>query len=193
MPELMDLSKEPESTFKLYGESSANPFLRRQLPPGPGMAERGAGSSSFIIEAGPSRQFAGADQGSHPRRRSGFRRLGDGLKQRGLLEDTLVIWGGNSDGRFTARGRLTKEDYGRDHHGRASRSGWPAAALSWPDLRQDRRFFLHIVENPVHILDLQATILACLGLNHERLTYRFQGRQYRLTDVSGQVVNDILT
>jgi uncharacterized protein (DUF1501 family) len=115
------------------------------------------------------------------------------LKQRGLLDDTLVIWGGEFGRTVYSQGTLSKENYGRDHHGRAF-SIWMAGAglkrgISYG---QTDDFSFNIIENPVHIHDLQATILHCLGLNHEKLTYRFQGRQFRLTDVHGEVVKDIL-
>jgi uncharacterized protein (DUF1501 family) len=116
------------------------------------------------------------------------------LKQRGLLKDTLVVWGGEFGRTVYCRGHLTKEDYGRDHHGRAF-SIWMAGGGVKPGLTYGKTddFSFNILENPVDIHDLQATILACLGINHERLTYRFQGRQYRLTDVFGEVVRKILT
>jgi len=116
------------------------------------------------------------------------------LKQRGLLEDTLVVWGGEFGRTVYSQGVLTKENYGRDHHGRAF-SVWMAGGGVKPGMTYGKTddFSFNIIENPVHIHDLQATILAALGLDHERLTYRFQGRQFRLTDVSGQVVKAVLT
>ncbi|HEV7927124.1 MAG TPA: DUF1501 domain-containing protein [Verrucomicrobiae bacterium] len=196
MPELMDISKEPESTFKLYGESSRQPgsFAANCLQ-ARRMAERGV---RFI-----QLYHRGWDHhGNLPDRIKVLTQDVDqasaalvmDLKQRGLLEDTLVIWGGEFGRTVYCQGRLTKEDYGRDHHGRAF-SIWMAGGGIKPGVTYGKTddFSFNILENPVHILDLQATILACLGLNHERLTYRFQGRQYRLTDVAGQVVNDILT
>jgi hypothetical protein len=196
MPELMDLSKEPESTFKLYGESARQPgsFAANCLQ-ARRMAERGV---RFI-----QLYHRGWDQhGTLPERIKV--QAGDvdqpsaalvmDLKQRGLLEDTLVVWGGEFGRTVYCQGRLTKEDYGRDHHGRAF-SIWMAGGGVKAGLTYGKTddFSFNILENPVHIHDLQATILACLGLDHLRLTYRFQGRQYRLTDVFGQVVNDILT
>ncbi|HTA29407.1 MAG TPA: DUF1501 domain-containing protein [Candidatus Cybelea sp.] len=195
MPELMDLSKEPESTFKLYGESSRQPgsFAANCLQ-ARRMAERGVRFVQLY--------HRGWDQhGSLPERIQVQARDVDqasaalvmDLKQRGLLEDTLVVWGGEFGRTVYCQGRLTKEDYGRDHHGRAF-SVWMAGGGVKAGLTYGKTddYSFNITENPVDVYDLQATILACLGLDHQRLTYRFQGRQYRLTDVSGQVVNDIL-
>jgi uncharacterized protein (DUF1501 family) len=116
------------------------------------------------------------------------------LKQRGLLEDTLVVWGGEF-GRTpmvetnTALGR----SLGRDHHPQAF-TMWLAGGGIKPGITYGKTDDLgfHVVENPVHVHDLQATILHLLGLDHERLTYRYQGRDFRLTDVHGHVVKDIL-
>jgi hypothetical protein len=194
-PELMDLSKEPDSTFKLYGETSrqpgtyaANCLLARR------MAERGV---RFI-----QLYHRGWDHhGALPERIEALTRdvdqasaaLVSDLKQRGLLDDTLVIWGGEFGRTVYSQGRLTKDNYGRDHHGRAF-SLWMAGGGIKPGMTHGKTddFSFNIVENPVHVHDLQTTILHCLGLDHERLTFRFQGRQYRLTDVSGHVVKDIL-
>jgi hypothetical protein len=194
-PELMDLSKEPESVFKLYGETSrqpgsyaANCLLARR------MAERGV---RFI-----QLYHRGWDHhGGLPEKIEVLTRdvdqasaaLVTDLKQRGLLDDTLVIWGGEFGRTVYSQGKLTKETYGRDHHGRAF-SLWLAGGGIKPGVTYGKtdEFCFNIVENPVPVHDLQATILHCLGLDHERLTFRFQGRQYRLTDVSGQVVKGIL-
>jgi arylsulfatase A-like enzyme len=115
------------------------------------------------------------------------------LKQRGLLEDTLVIWGGEFGRTVYSQGALTKDNYGRDHHPR-NFSIWMAGGGIKPGLvyGQTDDFSYNVIENPVHVHDLNATILHCLGINHERLTYRFQGRDFRLTDVHGQVVTDVL-
>jgi uncharacterized protein (DUF1501 family) len=195
MPELMDTSKEPESTFQLYGESArqpgtyaANCLLAR------GMAERGVRFVQLY--------HRGWDHhGNLPERiqvlsrdvDQGSAALVTDLKQRGLLKDTLVIWGGEFGRTVYSQGRLTQEDYGRDHHGKAF-SMWLAGGGIKPGISYGKTddFSFNIAEDPVHVHDLQATILHCLGIDHERLTYRFQGRHYRLTDVHGQVVNSIL-
>jgi arylsulfatase A-like enzyme len=116
------------------------------------------------------------------------------LKQRGLLDDTLVIWGGEFGRTPYAQGEANREKYGRDHHGKAF-SLWLAGAGIKPGITYGASddFGFNVTENPVHVHDLQATILHQLGIDHERLTYRFQGRQFRLTDVHGEVVKGILT
>jgi len=195
MPDLMDLSKEPESSFQLYGDSArqpgsyaANCLLARR------MAERGV---RFI-----QLYHRGWDHhGTLPERikvlsrdvDQGSAALITDLKQRGLLKDTLVVWGGEFGRTVYSQGKLTADDYGRDHHGRAF-SVWLAGGgiKSGITYGATDDFSFNITENPVHVHDLQATILDCLGIDHERLTYRFQGRHYRLTDVHGQVVKAIL-
>jgi hypothetical protein len=195
MPDLMDLSKEPESTFQLYGDSArqpgsyaANCLLARR------MAERGVRFVQLY--------HRGWDHhGNLPERIKVLSRdvdqasaaLVTDLKQRGLLKDTLVVWGGEFGRTVYSQGKLTADDYGRDHHGRAF-SMWLAGGGIKPGITHGSTddFSFNIADNPVHVHDLQATILNCLGIDHERLTYRFQGRQYRLTDVHGQVVKPIL-
>jgi hypothetical protein len=115
------------------------------------------------------------------------------LKQRGLLDETLVIWGGEFGRTPYAQGTANREKYGRDHHGKAF-SLWMAGGGIKGGIAHGTTddFGFNVAENPVHIHDLQATILHCLGIDHTRLTYRFQGRQYRLTDVHGEVVKQIL-
>ncbi|QDU64356.1 hypothetical protein Pan216_52460 [Planctomycetes bacterium Pan216] len=115
------------------------------------------------------------------------------LKSRGLLEDTLVVWGGEFGRTIYSQGTLTKSNYGRDHHPRCY-TMWMAGGGIKPGVTHGKtdEFSYNVVENPVHIHDLNATILHCLGIDHERLTYRFQGRDFRLTDVHGHVVNEVL-
>ncbi len=115
------------------------------------------------------------------------------LRQRGLLDDTLVIWGGEFGRTPYAQGDAHRERYGRDHHGKAF-SLWLAGGGVKPGciFGASDEFGFNVAEHPVHIHDLQATILHQLGIDHERLTFRFQGRQFRLTDVHGQVVKGIL-
>jgi hypothetical protein len=194
-PELMDISKETESTFQLYGDSArqpgsyaANCLLARRL------AERGVRFVQLY--------HRGWDHhGNLPERikvlshdvDQASAALVTDLKQRGLLKDTLVIWGGEFGRTVYSQGRLTHDDYGRDHHGKTF-SMWLAGGGIKPGITYGRTddFCFNIAENPVHVHDLQATILRCLGFDHERLTYRFQGRHYRLTDVHGHVVQDVL-
>ena len=115
------------------------------------------------------------------------------LKQRGLLDDTLVIWGGEFGRTVYCQGAISDTNYGRDHHGRCF-SIWMAGGgiKGGMTYGQTDDYGYNIVENPVHIHDQNATLLHCLGLNHEKLTFRFQGRDYRLTDVHGHVLKPIL-
>jgi uncharacterized protein (DUF1501 family) len=115
------------------------------------------------------------------------------LKVRGLLDDTLVIWGGEFGRTPYAQGNAKLDAYGRDHHGKAF-SLWMAGGgvKAGTTYGATDDFGFNVAENPVHIHDLQATILHCLGVDHTRLTYRFQGRQFRLTDVHGHVVKGVL-
>lgn len=196
MPDLMDLSGESEATFKLYGDSAkqpgsfaANCLLARR------MAERGVRFIQLYHRGWdhhgglPDRigVLAGdVDQGSAA--------LITDLKQRGLLEDTLVVWGGEFGRTVYSQGGLSADNYGRDHHGRCF-SMWMAGGGVKPGMTYGKTddFSFNVVENPIHIHDLQATILHTLGIDHEKLTYRFQGRQFRLTDVHGEVVKGILS
>ena len=115
------------------------------------------------------------------------------LKQRGLLEDTLVIWGGEFGRTSFSQGRLTAENYGRDHHPGCF-TMWMAGAGVKKGIVYGKTddFSYNVVENPVHVHDFQATLLHLMGINHEKLTFKHQGRRYRLTDVHGHVVNNIL-
>ena len=115
------------------------------------------------------------------------------LKQRGMLDDTLVVWGGEFGRTIYSQGTLTKDNYGRDHHPRCF-TMWMAGGGIKPGLvyGETDDFSYNVTANPVHVHDLNATMLHCLGIDHERLTYRFQGRDFRLTDVEGKVVKDIL-
>ena len=116
------------------------------------------------------------------------------LKQRGLLEDTLVIWGGEFGRTPFAQGDMNNQkQHGRDHHPYCF-SLWMAGGgiKGGSTYGQSDDFCYNVAENGVHVHDLQATILHLLGINHERLTYRFQGREFRLTDVHGDVIKPIL-
>ena len=195
VPELTDLSKEPAHTFELYGEDSkkpgtfaANCLLARRL------AERGVrfiqlyhrdwDHHAELPENLPKR-CKDVDQASAA--------LVTDLAQRGMLDDTLVIWGGEFGRTVYCQGHLTATDYGRDHHGRCFTT-WFAGGGMKPGLTvgETDDYSYNIVKDPVHVHDLQATILHCLGIDHKRLTYRFQGRDFRLTDVGGQVVEKVL-
>ena len=115
------------------------------------------------------------------------------LKQRGLLEGTLVVCSGEFGRTVYCQGKLTADNYGRDHHGRCF-SSWLAGGGIRPGITYGASddFSYNVADKPVHVHDLQATILHQLGIDHERLTFRTQGRDYRLTDIAGTVVRDIL-
>jgi arylsulfatase A-like enzyme len=115
------------------------------------------------------------------------------LKQRGLLEDTLVVWGGEFGRTVYCQGKLTAEDYGRDHHPRCF-TIWLAGAgiRSGTTVGETDDFSYNITRDPVHVHDLNATILHLLGIDHAKLTFKFQGRHYRLTDVHGELVPKVL-
>ena len=195
VPETMDISSEPDATYKLYGEEAripgtyaANCLLARRL------AERDV---KFI-----QLYHQGWDQhGNLPKDISAMAKSVDqasaglvlDLKQRGLLEDTLVIWGGEFGRTNYSQGRLTKDNYGRDHHPRCFTMWMAGAGVKKGFVYGETDdFSYNIVKNPVHVHDFQATLLHLLGVDHERLTFKHQGRRYRLTDVHGHVVHDIL-
>lgn len=194
VPELTDFAQEPQSVFDLYGPDArkpgtfaANCLLARRL------VERGVrfiqlyhrgwdnhGSLPTNIPL----QCRDIDQAQAA--------LITDLKQRGMLEDTLIVWGGEFGRTVYGQGGL-QDDYGRDHHGR-SFSMWLAGGGIKPGVVYGSTddYSYNITENPTHIHDLNATILHCLGIDHTRLTYPFQGRDFRLTDVHGSVVKGIL-
>jgi hypothetical protein len=196
VPDLMDLSHESDHTFEMYGEDSkkpgtyaANCLLARRL------VEKGVrfiqlyhrdwdhhgGLPERMVQ-----QCKETDQASSA--------LIQDLKQRGLLDETLVIWSGEFGRTAYCQGAITDTTYGRDHHPRCF-SLWMAGGGIKPGTvyGETDDYSYNITRDPVHIHDLQATILNQLGLEHTKLTYRFQGRDFRLTDVHGQVVNGILS
>lgn len=195
VPELVDVAGESQATLDMYGPEVKKPgsfayncLLARR------MAERGV---RFI-----QLYHRGWDQhGNLPKRireqckdtDQASAALVKDLKSRGLLEDTLVVWGGEFGRTVYSQGKIEKENYGRDHHGR-NYAIWMAGGGIKPGISygQTDDFCYNVVENPVHIHDVNATVLHCLGLNHEKLTYRFQGRDYRLTDIHGEVIKGIL-
>ncbi|MGA0871051.1 MAG: DUF1501 domain-containing protein, partial [Planctomycetota bacterium] len=115
------------------------------------------------------------------------------LKRRGMLEDTLVVWGGEFGRTVYCQGPLTNENYGRDHHPRAWTMWMAGGGVNAGHVHGETDdFSYNVVRDPVHVHDLNATILHQMGIDHERLTYRFQGRDFRLTDVHGKVVKELL-
>ncbi len=195
VPELTDLSKEPQHTFDLYGEDARKPgtfaynaLLARKL------SEQGVRFVQLFHRGwdthgglpGQLRQRTKeTDQASSA--------LVQDLKQRGLLDETLVVWGGEFGRTVYCQGDLSEKNYGRDHHPRCF-SIWMAGGGIKGGTVHGRTddYGYNIVENPVSVHDLHATILNQLGVDHERLTYKFQGRHYRLTDVHGHVVRQVL-
>jgi hypothetical protein len=210
VPEVTDLSKEPAHILDLYGRAvrtpgtfAANCLLARRL------AERGVRFIQLYhqgwdqhgnLPAGIRVQARDTDQPSAA--------LLKDLKQRGLLDDTLVIWGGEFGRTSYSQGKLTPDNYGRDHHprcftiwlagagvkpgftyGQTDAYGYNIADDKGNPISPDRHKF---TPGAVHVHDLQATLLHLLGIDHERLTFKFQGRRYRLTDVHGHVVHDLL-
>ena len=195
VPDVMDLSKEPDSIVNLYGPDclvpgtfAANCLLARKL------SESGVrfvqlyhqgwdqhGNLPFEI----AKQAKDVDQASAA--------LVTDLKQRGLLDETLVIWGGEFGRTSYTQGKLSMDNYGRDHHPRCF-SIWMAGGGVKPGIvhGETDEFGYNIAKDPVHVHDFHATVLHMLGLNHEQLIFKHQGRRYRLTDVSGKVVNNIL-
>jgi hypothetical protein len=195
VPDLADISKEPAHTFELYGDDArkpgtfaANCLLARRL------AERGV---RFIQLYHRDWDHHGELPANLPKRCKDVDQASAGLiadlAQRGMLDDTLVIWGGEFGRTVYCQGRLTATDYGRDHHGRCF-TVWIAGGGIKPGITfgETDDYSYNIVKDPVHVHDLQATILHCLGIDHKRLTYRFQGRDFRLTDVEGEVVRQVL-
>jgi len=195
VPEVMNLASEPARVFDLYGPDArtpgtfaANCLLARRLAERdvrfiqlyhPGWDHHGG------LPSGIRRQCRDIDQATYG--------LITDLKQRGLLDDTLVVWGGEFGRTNYSQGKLTATNYGRDHHPRCF-TMWMAGGGVKPgiSLGSTDDFGYNVVDSPVHVHDLQATVLHLLGIDHERLTYKFQGRYYRLTDVHGQVVKPIL-
>ena len=195
VPEVMDVSDEPEYIFDLYGEDSKNPgtFAANCL-----LARKLAEKDVKFIQL----YHRGWDQhGNLPKdikkqakeTDQGTAALIQDLKQRGLLEDTLVIWGGEFGRTNYSQGMLKPDNYGRDHHPRCFTIFMAGAGVKKGiTIGATDEFGYNIAERPVHIHDFQATLMHLLGIDHEKLTFKFQGRRYRLTDVHGNVVNEVL-
>ena len=195
VPDLTDLSAEPEHVFKLYGPDAKKPgtyayncLLARRL------AERGVRFIQLFhrgwdqhttLPAKIKVQCKDTDQASAA--------LVQDLKERGLLEDTLVVWGGEFGRTVYSQGKLTATDYGRDHHPRCF-SIWVAGGGIKPGViyGETDDYGYNITRDPVHVHDLHATLFHCLGIDHTKLTFKYQGRHFRLTDIHGNLVKKLL-
>jgi len=194
VPETMDIKGEPDYIYKMYGPEAAQPgtfaancLLARRL------AERDVRFIQLYhmgwdqhenLPSAIAKQAKDVDQASAA--------LVQDLKQRGMLDDTLVVWGGEFGRTNYSQGVLSETNYGRDHHPRCF-SIWMAGGGIKPGVYGETdEFGYNIVKDPVHVHDFQATMLHLLGIDHEKLTYKYQGRRFRLTDVHGHVVHDIL-
>lgn len=195
VPEAVDLSGEPGYIFDMYGPDAripgtyaANCLLARKL------AERDVRFIQLYhmgwdqhgnLPSGIKRQCRQTDQPTAALLRD--------LKQRGLLDDTLVVWGGEFGRTSFSQGQLTKDNYGRDHHPGCF-TMWMAGAGVKAGIvyGETDEFSYNVTENPVHVHDFQATLLHLMGIDHEQLTFKYQGRRFRLTDVHGQVIHDLL-
>ncbi|MEC7565297.1 MAG: DUF1501 domain-containing protein [Planctomycetota bacterium] len=195
VPELTDFSSEPEHVLKQYGDTVATPgsyasncLLARRL------AERGVRFIQLyhrgwdhhtFLPKGIKEQAAATDQPSAA--------LLNDLKQRDMLKDTIVIWAGEFGRTVYCQGKLTEKDYGRDHHPRCFTiwiAGGGIAAGKVVGRTDDYSY--NIQDEPVHIHDLNATLLHCLGIQHTQLTFKYQGRHHRLTDIAGNVMPQLL-
>src|SRR5579859_821945 len=196
VPELTDLSREPKHILDMYGidEKGTDGGFARNCLLARRMVERGVRFVQLM--------HRGWDQhGDLPKQVRGQCRdvdqpaaaLVKDLKARGLLDETLVIWGGEFGRTVYSQGALTKDNYGPDHHGRCF-TMWMAGGGIKPGISYGETddYCYNIVKDPVHIHDFNATVLRTLGIDHTRLTFKFQGRSFRLTDVHGEVVKDLL-
>jgi uncharacterized protein (DUF1501 family) len=195
VPELTDFSTETEETLELYGPEvrkpgsfAANCLLARRL------SERGVRFVQLYMRGwdqhgnlpGEIRAQAGAVDRAQAA-------LVTDLKRRGLLDETLVLWAGEFGRTVYSQGQLARDNYGRDHHPRCF-TVWLAGGGTRPGISYGKTddYSYNVVENPVDVHDLHATMLHLMGLDHKQLIYRHQGRDYRLTDVKGRVVGDLL-
>lgn len=195
VPDVADFTDEPQSTFDLYGEDAKDPgtfaancLMARRL------IERGVRVVQLFhqgwdqhggLPAGIRNQCKNTDRASAA--------LVTDLKRRGLLDETLVVWGGEFGRTAYSQGALTADNYGRDHHPRCF-TMWMAGGgvKAGTVYGATDEFSYNIAENPVHVHDLNATLLHLLGIDHKRLTFRHQGRRFRLTDVEGEIIEPII-
>ncbi|MBT8043848.1 MAG: DUF1501 domain-containing protein [Verrucomicrobiae bacterium] len=195
VPEVTDMKDEPESTFELYGPDSkkpgtyaANCLLARRL------AEKGVRFIQLYHQGWDQHgNLPSAIRGQCRETDQASAALIKDLKQRGMLDDTLVVWGGEFGRTAYSQGALTKTNYGRDHHPRCFTMWMAGGGIKGGVTHGETDDFgYNIVNDGMHVHDLQATILHLMGIDHERLTYKYQGRHFRLTDVHGHVVKNIL-
>jgi len=195
VPELTDLSKEPESTFELYGPDSRRAgtyashclLARRMLERNVRFVQiyKRGWDQHNDLPRDLALQSRSVDQPSAA--------LVTDLKQRGLLDDTLVIWGGEFGRTVYCQGKLTETNYGRDHHPRCFTVLLAGAGVkAGLTYGQTDDYCYNIVDGPIHIHDLNATIMHLLGVDHTKLTYRYQGRDFRLTDIHGELAKGLL-
>ncbi len=194
VPDLMDISKESKATLEAYGAEPGKASFANNCLLARRLAERGVRFIQLChrdwdhhsdLPKGIRSQAKNTDQASAA--------LVADLKQRGLLDDTLVIWGGEFGRTAYSQGEIKKDNFGRDHHPRCF-SLWMAGGGIKPGITYGATddFAYNITENPVHVHDFHATMMHLLGIEHTKLTYRFEGRDYRLTDVAGELVKEIL-
>lgn len=195
VPEITDMSKEPESVIKMYGPDclipgtyAANCLLARKL------SENGVRFVQLYHQGWDGHSnLPGELRGQCKDTDQSSAALITDLKQRGLLDETLVIWGGEFGRTNYCQGELSKDNYGRDHHPRCF-TIWMAGGGVKPGFvyGETDEFGYNIVKDPVHVHDFQATVLNLMGLNHEQLIFKHLGRRYRLTDVSGKVIQNLI-
>lgn len=196
IPEVTNASDEPEHIFEMYGKDSKDPgtyaancLMARKL------LEKGVKFVQLYHQGWD--QHIGCPGGVKNKARQtdqATAALIKDLKQRGMLEDTLVVWGGEFGRTVYSQGQLTKTNYGRDHHPKAF-TMWMTGAGVKPGFTYGETddFSYNVTKDPVHVHDFHATLMHLFGIDHERLTFKHQGRRYRLTDVHGHVVKDLLT
>jgi hypothetical protein len=196
VPELLDSASESKTTLDAYGPDvnrngsyAANCLLARRL------AERGVRFIQlFHMGWDHHGGLPGAIKGQCQDTDQATAALIKDLDQRGMLEDTLIVWGGEFGRTIYSQGALTETNYGRDHHPRCFTMLLAGAGIKGGlTYGATDDYCYNITENPVHVHDLNATIMHLLGVNHERLTFKYQGRDFRLTDIHGTVVHDILS
>ncbi len=195
VPELTNISDEPKAILDMYGPDSQNPgsyafntLLARR------MAERGVRFIQLYHRGWDHHSDLPRDIEKRSQETDQpTAALVKDLKQRGMLKDTLIIWGGEFGRTVYCQGRLTPTNYGRDHHPRCF-TIWMAGGGIKPGMSYGETddYSYNVVRDPVHVHDLNATILHCLGIDHTKLTFKFQGRRHRLTDVHGTVVRKII-